>query len=273
MRFTVEQFLQTNAPFEGEVPHMYLDRKGLVSCGVGNLIEPASLGAGYPWLRQDGSRASFTEYMEDWTAVNSRADLAEAGWVAAGRVCKLHLSHEAIRDLCQQKLLSNEIQLRKLLSNYDSMCADAQMFLHCWAWAVGPASPYPRMMKHLRANKYLSAVDECDITPKVGTIIIRNLAHKQMLTNAFYVEVPGGLDPNVLVYPGSAVSSTESYDHTAKGVQLALDMLGYCIAIDGKHTDDYLAKVKLFQRSMGLTPDGVVGPLTYERLDHALRHR
>src|SRR4029453_7562541 len=52
-------FLAFSRPLEGRVPWMYLDIKGLVTTGVGNLIDPVGLASKLPFVHKgDGSPAS-----------------------------------------------------------------------------------------------------------------------------------------------------------------------------------------------------------------------
>src|SRR5207244_2818316 len=55
-------FLAFSRPLEGRVPWMYLDIKGLVKTGVGNLIDPVGLALKLPFVHKaDGSPASEVE--------------------------------------------------------------------------------------------------------------------------------------------------------------------------------------------------------------------
>ena len=279
-----DYFIKFSEPFEGAVYHMYLDIKGLVSVGIGNLITPMVLGAGYPWRRnEDGKLASAQEYAYEWNLINSKPELAQEGWTGATRFCRLHLNPDDVATLCYAKMDSNELELRKRVPNFDEHCADVQLMLHSWAWAVGPDASYPRMLKLIVAKGYNAATSECDINPKVGTIILRNSANRQLLINATAVR-DMGLDPDVLVYPGTGKSGLITmeggegqidleHDHTVVTLQHALSLLGFSISQDGKFGPETLEAVKRFQASRKLKVDGIVGPLTYAALQTALRFR
>lgn len=261
-------FIKFTEPFEGVVYNMYQDVKGLVSTGLGELIDPAFLGMPYPWRRPDGSLASAPEYSSEWNLIKSRHELAHDGWVAAKRFCTLHLTLEDITTLVFQKLENNEAVIRSHVPDFDNLCADAQLFLHSWAWAVGPNARYPRMLALINAKSFYSASNECDINPKVGTIILRNAANRQLLLNAACVQ-DQELDPEVLVYPSTTGKMTQ--DHTVVTLQHALSLLGFPVSQDsilGPKTTD---AIKRFQASHKLLPDGVAGPLTWAAIQQALR--
>ncbi len=82
------------------------------------------------------------------------------------------------------KLQSVDAQLGKLFPMYPEWNACAQLFALSWAWAVGAASPYPRMIAALRAGNFLEASGECTITPNRGTIVTRNKRNRVLLANA-----------------------------------------------------------------------------------------
>ena len=275
-----DYFITFSLPFEGRVNTLYLDSKGLVTTGIGNLCDPVGLGSGLPWRHQDGTLATLGEYMAEWATVNAldgkdgKPDAAKEGWVVAARYCKLRLNDADIDALCRAKLDANEAVLRKRVPNYDDHCADVHLFLHSWAWAVGPWDNYPRMLKAIAENKYRTAVRECDINPKVGTIILRNAANRQLLINAAGAQEQG-LDPEVLLYPGKAdhLELDLAYDHSVVTLQHALSLLGFSIAQDGLVGPETESAISKFQATNKLTVDGKAGPETWAALQQAVRFR
>lgn len=270
MRASVRKALPIfNEPFEGTVYHMYLDMKGLVTVGQGNLIEPIQLGWSYPWRRKDGSLASQSEYIAEWNIINSKPELAKDGWTAATRYCNLHLSKEDVESLCYEKMDSNEVFLKQRIPEFDALPADAQLMLHSWAWAVGPMAKYPQMIRLINAKAFGAAANECDINPKVGTIILRNAANRQCLLNAAWAR-DNGADYDHLFYgtPREDLSL-----HTVVTLQHALSLLGFSLKQDGVMGPKTLEAVKRFQASRKLKADGIVGPLTWAAIQLAVRFR
>lgn len=67
------------------------------------------------------------------------------------------------------------------------------------------------------------------------------------------------------IEPWSTVS-TGSDDALVRGVQYLLRARGHAVTPDGLFGTQTAAAVRAFQSSVGLTADGIVGPLTWPRL-------
>lgn len=196
-------FHDFSRPLEGRVPFMYLDNadpEGLVTVGVGNLIDPISEAVRLPFVHADGRRASTADIVADWQRVKARQDLKRYGGMVFRNVARLRLQEHAIDRLVNTKLSSFDAQLAQLFPDWDTWCCDTQLALLSWAWAVGAGAKYPRMIAHLRARDFAAAATECTINPQRGTIVTRNLHNRVLLSNAAVVESEG-LDPDVLYWP------------------------------------------------------------------------
>jgi hypothetical protein len=216
-------FYDVNAPWEGVVSHMYADVKGLVTCGVGNLIDPLPFATTLPWVRKDSSLpASLDEVRADWEAVKHGKDMARLGHRAAARVTRLRLPDVAIRELVARKLDQNARHLRDRFADWDDMPADAQLAVLCLAWAVGPAFRWPMYEAAMRAANYLLAAAETRLDERGNPgVAPRNEGMRQMLYNAASV-VSAGLDRDALVY-GRRVEASESERPTEPQVPDAVE--------------------------------------------------
>ena len=178
----IDVFSEMSKGFEGRVPWMYLDCKGLVTTGVGNLIEPASEACKLPWLHSDGTPASKDEIVAEWQLVKRHAEMAHLGYLACKRLCGLHLTEDAIDALVNEKLTAN---WRFMCATYacfkfaEQWCAPAQLAASLMAWAVGAG--FPAIFKNwaVCAGKqdWLGCAKTCEISSKgnVG-VIPRNKA-------------------------------------------------------------------------------------------------
>jgi GH24 family phage-related lysozyme (muramidase) len=129
--------------FEGEVPFMYLDIKGLVTIGVGNLIDSVAQAQQLPFFFKDepGRRASPGEIAEDWQRVKGRQDLRSQGGMVFRNVAQLRISQETINQLVVRTASSYEATLKAStpeFAKFDYWPADAQLGLLSMAWAMGP---------------------------------------------------------------------------------------------------------------------------------------
>ena len=137
-------FRAFNEPFEGWVPYMYLDIKGLVTVGVGNLIDPVDQATILPFRFKDtGALASAEQIAAEWRRIKDDVWLAKKGHTDAGPLTTLELNADAVNALVAERLNRNESYLMRQppFQQFTAWPADAQMALLSMAWAMGPAGP------------------------------------------------------------------------------------------------------------------------------------
>lgn len=171
------------ATFEGVVPHMYLDIRGLVTVGIGNLIDPVSIAIGLRFCKADGSIASPAEISDEWHCVKS-SDTAAKGAAACAAFTTLHLTQEDIAALVDNTGRSFEILLRGVFLEWDEWPEQAQLATLGVAWAVGVAkisTGFPLFVAACRRQDWATAAKECLInaTGNPG-VVPRNKANRQL---------------------------------------------------------------------------------------------
>lgn len=127
--------------FEGVTTWMYLDTKGLVTTGVGFLINTVAEAQALPWQTKDGKPATATQIKAEWTRVrNQQAWKKFNGLNAVWRnSAVLSLPMETV----DAKLLETTDRFWKRLSQalpqIETFPADAQLALMDESWQNGPA--------------------------------------------------------------------------------------------------------------------------------------
>jgi GH24 family phage-related lysozyme (muramidase) len=283
-----------NTPFESRVPYMYLDIKGFVTTGVGNLIDASTRELSPPtpaeretslritramaWLRNGaGVPANAAEVDLEWDAVKSRMDLAlRGGGHFAPPVTKLHISDDEIDRIVSEKLeqMESVLKSRAEFADFERWPADAQLALLSMSWGMGPRFTFPKFQAFAAQRDWTGASSECRFKPETGTIIQRNNLNQQCFLNAARVDLEG-LDPEALlignVAPAPADPAVALDLGTIAGIQAALTALGYSPGpVDGISGPQTIAAVQRFQTDHGLASDGLVGPNTRAALAAAL---
>jgi GH24 family phage-related lysozyme (muramidase) len=200
-----DAFVPFTTGFEARVAWMYLDIKGMVTVGVGNLIDTEGGAAALPFVhKSDDSPASQDEIRAEWRAVKADTALAQKGHHAAEKVTSLKLTEAAMDDLVRKQYDANEAEMRRHFPDWDQFPADARMGLHSMAWALGANLPkrFPNFSTAVRAQDWTTAAAQCHIdeTGNAG-VKPRNVANVALFTNAATVKA-NGLDVNTLYYPG-----------------------------------------------------------------------
>jgi GH24 family phage-related lysozyme (muramidase) len=195
-------------PLEGYVPHMYADVKGLITTGVGNLIDPLVYALQLPWKRGDGSAATRDEIVADWAAVKNDPRMARDGHRRAALVTRLRLTKDDIKALVAAKVEQNWRHMRSRWGVIDEFPADGQLGLCSMAWAVGPAFRWPMFEAALKRKDFAVMATECTLQEKGNPgVRPRNVYNRRLFLNAAAVTVDG-LDADRLYFPEALISRT-----------------------------------------------------------------
>lgn len=256
-------FIAVSSRLEGVVPWMYLDILGLVTTGIGNLIDP--LPKGLPFTRADGTSASGCEIEAEWRSVKSAKYLAKAGHLAAKTITQLRLTPEGLRQVVTAKMAEMEAHLKRRFPPFETWPADAQLATMSMAWACGPGFRFPALAAALLAGDFVKASATCHIneTGNQG-VIPRNVMNKRLYLNAARTTEPDEVHLTAIPAPAQPESMS------LVDVQKRLAVLGYNPGpSDGVMGPKTRAAIVSFQRAAGLVTDGVAGPKTRAALSGA----
>jgi GH24 family phage-related lysozyme (muramidase) len=227
MQPSVQQnFLQFTKPLEGTVNYMYLDIKGLVTVGIGNLIDPVGSALALPFVHNsDNSPASQSEIQAEWTKVKNNASLAQQGYKAAAPpFTTLHLPDAAITQLITNKLNANQATVKQTFTGFENWPADAQLGVLSMAWALGAgfASSWPLFKAACLSQNWSSAAQNCQISTTGNPgVAPRNTADVLLFNNAQAV-ASQELDFSVLHWPNTVAAAPSSGSGSGTGGTSAL---------------------------------------------------
>lgn len=192
---------------EGYTRYMYLDDRGLVTTGQGDLIDPMEDALALPWQEVDGSLAEQYRIESSWRAVKAHQELAPLGGgsPAFQRLTSIRLSDAAVTALVTKKAESFASILEQRLPCITTAPADAQLALLRWAWGNGPSAEYPLMFAAIERGDYAEAAVQSEW--KNETAAVKGLLNL-LFTNAAAVREQG-LDPSVLYWPLSPSNEQE----------------------------------------------------------------
>ena len=206
-------FVPFTAKYEGVVPWLYADVKGLVTVGIGNLVDPIQFALPLPFVRFDGRPASRDEIAAEWLRVKQDPVAASRGHLYAKTITSLRLTDEGVESLVARKLAQNDDHLRRRFADYEDWPADAQLATLSMGWACVPAFRFPILEAALKARDFVLASKECHIDERGNPgIVPRNKANVLLYLNAARV-MAFKLDPEVVHYPDdlhAAVQAAET---------------------------------------------------------------
>jgi hypothetical protein len=139
-------FFPLSKRFEGYVPWMYLDVEGLVTTGMGNLINSVGAAQQLPWQHgEGGSLATPDEIASAWNGVKASQDKSQLGGgnVYWQNLNDLRLDDAGVQQLISSKVDNNNSILQSRFPAVDTWPAPAQLAIMLMAWAMGPNFKYP----------------------------------------------------------------------------------------------------------------------------------
>jgi hypothetical protein len=199
-------FADWNSQFEGALPFMYTDIKGLVTTGIGNLIDPVARALVLPWENQDGSPSSQDQIAAAWRIVKGAWPKVQSN--NCEHLTTIRLSKAGIQQLVESRLKSNDAFMASKFPGYHDWTADAQMASHSlgWAMGLGHLDPHTGDFKEwIRAMSQsppdYRAASEAAHMNETGNpgLVPRNLANIVLFENAARI-LEGTGDPEVLYY-------------------------------------------------------------------------
>jgi len=204
-----DAFIRFSEPYEGRVRSLYADVLGLVTVGVGNLVDPIQNAIALPFKRPDGTSATAAEIEAAWNAVK-RDPLCKAnGWRYAAKLPanSLRLDNKDIDALIYRRLSQFDQAMAYRFETWETMPADSQLGILslCWAMGSGFVTKFPKFAAAIRRGDYGTAANESRIAT-IPDSNGRNQANRQLFLNA--ARVAGSSEnPSVLIWPGEETAA------------------------------------------------------------------
>ena len=210
-------FIKFNEPIEARVEYMYLDIKGLVTLGVGNLIdvekaddkkglekamkEVVTLPFVYKKGANAGKPATKADIEAEWKKVKGEKARARKGHTAFVDITHLKLKNEAIDALVLKKLneMETELKMDPAFQGFGQWPADAQLGLLSMAWALGTPklkAQWPHFKTACKKQDFDAVLKHCEINV-VGNpgVAKRNTENRHLFRNAAAVFANRGKNP------------------------------------------------------------------------------
>jgi GH24 family phage-related lysozyme (muramidase) len=183
-----EQFPAFTSQFEGRVNTMYLDILGLVTVGVGCLIDTAAGAARLPFVHANGTVATHSEIEAAWHNLKAHQELSKLHWkYAIPYTHGLRLPDAAVDDLMLERMDQNDRIFAKTFDGWDEFPPEAQLALHSMGWAMGAGFPakWGNLSASVRARDWTACAANCKIREAGNPgIVPRNKANKALFEAA-----------------------------------------------------------------------------------------
>ena len=184
----IDFFPAFSKKLEGCVDHMYLDCLGLVTTGIGCLIDPVALAVTLPWvLKGTDTKATTQQIIDEWHRIKDDVRLAKLHYKYAGALCQLRLTEQGVQQLLEKRMLGFEEDLKKEFPDWEEWPADAQLGVMSMSWAMGSGFTHrwPGFVSACQCHMWLNAAESCHINEKGNPgIIPRNKANKILFEQA-----------------------------------------------------------------------------------------
>lgn len=202
-----------NAPLEGVILWPYQDILGLVTVGIGCLIEPVGLALGVSWIgAPDGATIR-----REWEKVNAMAKGMHFNQYKAAS--SLRLTNAGVEMLLASRAADFESTLRKYFPDWDTLPADAQLAIMGMAWACGAGFPrtFSNFTRAINARQF-DIARQCAKIREDGNpgIVPRNKQVALCLANAAAIDNGEDYGTPALYWPGTVPDAPDEH-HTLAG--------------------------------------------------------
>jgi GH24 family phage-related lysozyme (muramidase) len=203
---------------EGEIAFMYLDSKGLVTTGIGNLIDPVSLALPLPFQFRArnrhnvaaGQMATRQEIAVEWNYLKNHANRStfiRRGTRAIEPATSLELTETNRQNLFWTKSEANECKLVGHFPQFPEWPADAQLGLMAMAWGLGAGFPpkWPKFSRACKAQDFAAAAADSHVKTWRKE---RNEASVHLFENAAHVlRNPEAYERATFYYPKALIET------------------------------------------------------------------
>lgn len=152
------------APFEGNLPHMYVDTKGFVTVGIGNMLPNAKAAQQLAFVnRTTKNSATEVEIATDFDNVAKQPKARAARWYR--QFTALDLPDAQVNRLFQNRIDEFRGQLRRAYPKYDSYPNDAQLALLDMAFNLGVGAvkkKWPKLNEAIDKLDWAAASERCE---------------------------------------------------------------------------------------------------------------
>jgi GH24 family phage-related lysozyme (muramidase) len=165
MAIYLEQSTAQTTVFETAVPWMYLDTRGLVTAGIGQMLPDAASAQALAFLHPDGTPAHPDAIGADFDRVRA---------LAPGHPCHVYrsptsptLPTEAMTSLLTAVTTANDAALRHRLPDYDAFPTPAKLALLDMLYNLGEPKlfgEYPLLLAAVHNQHWLLASQQCHRT-------------------------------------------------------------------------------------------------------------
>jgi GH24 family phage-related lysozyme (muramidase) len=208
----VQSFVPWSSPLEDYLDYPYTDAQGLVTTGMGNMIDsvapgqkmgvncghgtstpcgqstPTAAARALPW---NGDIAA------DWARLKAAWPKVQS--TACKSITSARLSTAAVQALIASAMRANETAILAFMPNFASIPADGQLAAHSMSWAMGTGglASYKSLISAVNAGDYATAAAQSHMRG-VG-IDMRNLGNQLLWLNAAAAKSLGA-NPDHLYY-------------------------------------------------------------------------
>lgn len=180
---TFDEIKRLVAPFEGNIPHMYVDTKAFVTVGIGNMLPNTKAAQALAFVnRTTKNAATDREIAADFENVAKQPKAKAARWYR--QFTTLDLPDVEINRLFQQRIEEFRGQLRRAYPKYDTYPDGAQLAMLDMAFNLGAGAlkkKWPKLNEAIDKLDWAAASDRCE---RPDANAIRNAAVKALFKGA-----------------------------------------------------------------------------------------